>query len=217
MAGVGGRGEPQAVEDFPVKGKGALSHWVDESTPDRALAVLADAGLDAEEFSFRLAPALGAYRSRKHVEEAMPTRSEEADYAHRLRGQVAEVMSLLDSREIPARLHAGLLAHLHRTGHNWIAMQETIVRDFRLLAQALATAEKGMRATPGKRGRRREDARAELLAAISAEIARQQPNWTQTKRDATALEVLVSYGIATPSAGSDNRPDKTVRRATGRK
>lgn len=200
-----------------MKGKGALSHWVDESTPDRALAVLADAGLDAEEFSFRVAPAVGVYRSRRHVEEAMPTRSEEADYAHRLLGQVGEVLAQLDSRAIPARLHAGLLANLHRTGHNWIAMRETIVRDFRLLAQALSTAEKGLRASPGKRGRRREDARAELLAAISAEIVRQQPKWTRRKRDATALEVLVSYGIATPAAGIEDRPDKTVRRATGRK
>lgn len=197
-----------------MKGKPALSYWVDESTPERALVVLSEAGLDAGEFALRLGPALGVYRGRKHVEGAMPARSEEADYARRLRALAGDVESLLDSRAMPPRLHAGLLGELQRQGYNWLEMKAGLVRDLRVLKAMLSKAEKDLRSTPGKVGRKSKEARGDLLHAITAEVVRQRSEWSMAKAARLALAILIACGIEAPAIGKDDRPDKAVKRAT---
>jgi hypothetical protein len=205
---------PEAMKPASMKGKAALSYWVDESIPERAIAVLSKAGLDASEFARRLGPSLGVYRGRKHVEGALPARSEEADYALRLRKMIGDVELLLDSGAMPPRLHAGLLGELHRRKINWIEMRSGLLRDLRLLEIMLSRAEKDLRATRGRVGRKPKEARAHLIDAISAEIARQCPEWGKARTARTALSIVVACGVEAPGIGDDDRPDKTVKRAT---
>lgn len=190
-----------------------LSHWINETTPERVRDVLHRANIDADEFARRVGPELGAYRSREHVKASIPQPSAEADFAQRLAERIADVADLLGRRAMPPRTHALMLHALHfRLGEDWNALRERLLRDLQIAQAALPIVARELREKPGTRGRKVAASRAELLAAIRAELSRQLGP-RRGRVAALALEVLRAYGIAAPSPDQAD-PTKAAKRAT---
>jgi len=197
-----------------MKGISALSHWVDDSMPERVRETLIRANVDADKFQQRIGPLLHIYRGSEHVKSNMPQQSEEADFVRRLSDLLAEAAQQMTRSAIPPRTHALLLSVFHiRLGENWHELQDRVLRDLQMAQAALRIVGRRLLANPAKRGAKTKQGRDELLQSVIDEITRQLGP-PKKRAQITALEVLRAYEIAVPSPDQNKSPpEKAAARA----
>ena len=193
----------------------ALSHWIDDTMPERARRILLAAKIDVDQFQRHIGKFVGIYRSAQHVKNNLPQRSEEAAFAQELHALLGQAARLMDRSSMPPRVHALLLEVLHlRLSEDWNELQDRVLRDLAVVQVVLKTIDHRLRVHPARRGAKPKQARDALLMHMETEIERQLGPLKKSAR-ITALEVLQVYGIAAPSPDRASA-EKTVARITKR-
>jgi hypothetical protein len=199
-----------------MKAASALSHWIDETMPERVRETLIHANVDAGEFQQRIGPLIGIYRSDEHVENNMPQKSEEADFVRVLSELLAKVAGQMTPGALPPRTDALLTSELHfRMGESWSELRARVLNDLQTVQAALPIVGRRLRAQPARRGPKTKRGRGELLTQVENEILRQLGPPKKAAR-ILALEVLRGYKIGAPSP-DQKYPEKAAARVAKKK
>ncbi len=178
------------------KGPAPLSWWVDETVPE--IRDILPPAVNHDLFVQWLGPRLGIFREAENARAAIPTRAYEARAMKHLASLLRQTKAAM--RSMPPRSAANfhLLLHQYSDTVRVGAYEfERRLHDDLLYAGAIIPkVVQRLLAHEGKRGRKKEAARDELLAAI-VEKLRDTPLGADIAR-ATAIDILNRCRIRSP-------------------
>jgi hypothetical protein len=193
--------------------RAVLAYWSDDTAPDLS-DILAPHRIDAEAFTLWLGERLGDYRGSVAALETKPTRDDELQFLATKQGAITEVLEALGTESMPWRSEQPVDLAAQKMGQDWSALCKRLRADLTLARAVLQSAGNAVQATPDKRGRPAQIARAELLRCVIERL-----HATPMKKDlarVTAAVILDRCGIDVPLVKG---PTKTrgIRKAEKRR